>query len=93
MKSLNESLDRLVKEKEQIGSLLRSALSKRSRLDETNELFKAAENGLKEVGIDFKFSEILGDHKVPASQDRDGSLDMEGDEIYTLVTALYYLFA
>lgn len=93
VKSLNESLDRLVKEKEQIGSLLRSALSKRSRLDETNELFKAAENGLKEVGIDFKFSEILGDHKVPASQDRDGSLDMEGDEIYTLVTALYYLFA
>ncbi|KAJ9176294.1 hypothetical protein P3X46_011624 [Hevea brasiliensis] len=90
-KSLNESIGRLVKEKEQIGSLLRSALSKRMKLDQsskTNELFKAAENGLKEIGIDFKFSKILGDLKVPTSQDKDGSFDMEEDEIYTLAGAL-----
>ncbi|KAF2307065.1 hypothetical protein GH714_024648 [Hevea brasiliensis] len=90
-KSLNESIGRLVKEKEQIGSLLRSALSKRMKLDQSsksNELFKAAENGLQEIGIDFKFSKILGDLKVPTSQDKDGSFDMEEDEIYTLAGAL-----
>ncbi|KAJ9169447.1 hypothetical protein P3X46_017644 [Hevea brasiliensis] len=90
-KSLNETIGRLVKEKNHIGSLLRSTLSKRMKLNQsskTNELFKAAENGLREAGIDFKFSKILGDHKVPTSQDKDGSLDTEENEIYTLAGAL-----
>ncbi|KDP26673.1 hypothetical protein JCGZ_17831 [Jatropha curcas] len=91
VKGLNETVGRLVKEKEQIGSLLRSALSKRMRLDQsskTNELFQAAENGLREAGIDIKFSKILGDNKVPASQDKGRPLDMEEDEIYNLAGAL-----
>ena len=48
----------LVREKDQIGSLLRSALSKRMAVDPSSrksELFQAAENGLREAGIDFKF--------------------------------------
>ncbi|OAY32479.1 uncharacterized protein At3g49055 [Manihot esculenta] len=90
-KSFKETLGRLVKEKVHIGSLLRSALSKRMKLDQsskTNELFKAAENGLREAGIDFKFDKILVDHKLPTSQNKDGSLDMEEDEIFTLAGAL-----
>lgn len=46
LKGLNETVDRLVKEKEQIGSLLRSALSKRITVDpssKTNELFQVGE--------------------------------------------------
>ncbi|XP_050205330.1 uncharacterized protein At3g49055 [Mercurialis annua] len=90
VKSLNETVGRLVKEKEHIGSLLRSAFSKRMKLvpsSKTNELFQAAENGLKEAGIDFKFSKVLGD-KAPASPDKGGSLDTDEDEIYTLAGAL-----
>ncbi|WCJ38591.1 hypothetical protein M5689_019644 [Euphorbia peplus] len=84
-KSLNETVGQLVKEKEQIGSLLRSALSKRMTTDQsskTNALFQAAENGLREAGIDFKFSKVLGDNKVPASQ------DAEENEVYNLAGAL-----
>lgn len=91
VKNLNETVDRLIKEKEHIGSLLRSALSKRTQLDpssKTNELFQAAENGLREAGIDFKFGKLLGDGKVPTSHDKGGCLDTEDDEIYTLVSVL-----
>jgi chromosome segregation ATPase len=86
IKSLDETVGRLVKEKEHIGSLLRSALSNRMTLDpssKTNELFQVAENGLREAGIDFKFSKLLGDGKS-----RNDSVDVVGteeDEIYTLV--------
>ncbi|CAK7332503.1 unnamed protein product [Dovyalis caffra] len=89
VKNLNETVGRLVKEKEHIGSLLRSALSKRIKLDpssKTSELFQVAENGLREAGIDFKFSKVLGDGKV--SSDKGGSPDTESDEIYTLAGAL-----
>jgi len=87
VKNLNETVDRLMKEKEHIGTLLRSALSKRMKLDpssKTNELFQVAENGLREAGIDFKFSKVLGDGEV--SGDKGGSLETESDEIYTLVS-------
>jgi len=87
VKNLNETVDRLMKEKEHIGTLLRSALSKRMKLDpssKTNELFQVAENGLREAGIDFKFSKVLGDGEV--SGDKGGSLEAESDEIYTLVS-------
>jgi hypothetical protein len=50
----------------------------------TNELFQVAENGLREAGIDFKFSKVLGDGEV--SGDKGGSLEAESDEIYTLVS-------
>ncbi|KAH8500035.1 hypothetical protein H0E87_015321 [Populus deltoides] len=89
VKNLNETVDRLMKEKEHIGTLLRSALSKRMKLDpssKTNELFQVAENGLREAGIDFKFSKVLGDGEV--SGDKGGSLETESDEIYTLAGAL-----
>ncbi|CAL8994117.1 unnamed protein product [Prunus brigantina] len=84
IKSLDETVNRLVKEKEQIGSLLRSALSKRitsSPSSKTSELFQVAENGLREAGIDFKFSKHVGDGEVD-------TLETEEDEIYALAGAL-----
>ncbi|KAJ6725700.1 hypothetical protein OIU79_003962 [Salix purpurea] len=89
VKNLNETVGRLMKEKEHIGTLLRSALSQRMKLDpssKTNELFQVAENGLREAGIDFRFSKVLGDDKV--SGDKGSSLETESDEIYTLAGAL-----
>lgn len=91
LKSLNEAVGQLVKEKEHIGSLLRSALSKRMSVDpssKTNELFKVAENGLREAGIDFKFSKLLSDGKVPVSDDKANAMETEEDEIYNLAGAL-----
>lgn len=84
IKSLDETATRLVKEKEQIGSLLRSALSNRMTSNpssKTRELFQVAENGLREAGIDFKFNKHMGDGKVEA-------LEIEEDEVYTLAGAL-----
>ncbi|KAK3223491.1 hypothetical protein Dsin_010516 [Dipteronia sinensis] len=91
VKSLNETVGRLVKEKEHIGSLLRSALSKRMTVDpssKTNELFQVAENGLREAGIDFKFGKLLQDGKASASHDKANDVETEEDEIYTLAGAL-----
>ncbi|CAK9176002.1 unnamed protein product [Ilex paraguariensis] len=87
VKSLNETVSQLVKEKGHVGCLLRSALSKRMSVDlssKTNELFKVAEDGLREAGIDFKFSNHLVDGKVPTSNDKTG----EDNEIYALAGAL-----
>uniref|UniRef100_A0A5B6ZWT4 Putative paramyosin n=1 Tax=Davidia involucrata TaxID=16924 RepID=A0A5B6ZWT4_DAVIN len=91
VKGLNETVSQLVKEKEHIGSLLRSALSRRMSANltsKTNELFRVAENGLREAGIDFTFSNHLGDGKVPASTDKVGAVETEEDEICTLAGAL-----
>lgn len=91
VKSLNEAVGQLVKEKEHIVSLLRSALSKRMSVDpssKTNQLFKVAENGLREAGIDFKFSSLLSDGKVPVSDDKANAMETEEDEIYNLAGAL-----
>ncbi|TKY60221.1 myosin-10 isoform X1 [Spatholobus suberectus] len=92
IKSLDEMVTRLVREKDQIGSLLRSALSKRMAIDlssRRSELFQAAENGLREAGIDFKFSKLLGDGKVAASNEKtDRTEKEEEDEIYSLAGAL-----
>ncbi|XP_076905731.1 uncharacterized protein LOC143561569 [Bidens hawaiensis] len=84
VRRLNESVMQLMKEKEHIGSLLRSALSRRMPDDlasKTNELFRAAENGLKEAGIDYKFSNHTDSRTTSDSDNKD-------DEIYTLVLAL-----
>ncbi|CAI8618885.1 unnamed protein product [Vicia faba] len=92
IKSLDETVNRLVKEKDQIGSLLKSALSKRMTSDPSSkksELFLAAENGLREAGIDFKFSKLLGGGKLAASNDRSNQAEKEEeDEIYSLAGAL-----
>ncbi|RDX58245.1 hypothetical protein CR513_62448, partial [Mucuna pruriens] len=92
IKSLDEMVTRLVREKDQIGSLLRSALSKRMAIDPSSrktELFQAAENGLKEAGIDFKFSKLLGDGKIAASNEKSDRMEKEEeDEIYSLAGAL-----
>lgn len=92
LKSLDETVGRLVTEKEHIGSLLRSALSNRMTSDpssKANALFQVAENGLREAGIDFKFSKLLEDGKVPTPNDRVNAPETEGDEIYTLVSVSY----
>ncbi|XP_027364309.1 myosin-10 [Abrus precatorius] len=92
IKSLDETVTRLIREKDQIGSLLRSALSKRMTSDPSSrksELFQAAENGLREAGIDFKFSKILGDGNVAASNNKSDTTEKEDeDEIYSLAGAL-----
>ncbi|KAF8015615.1 hypothetical protein BT93_H1206 [Corymbia citriodora subsp. variegata] len=92
VKGLNETVDRLVKEKEQIGSLLRSALSKRMSLDSssrTSDLFQAAENGLRKAGIDYKFSKHTGDKKVVGLGGHEvEEMETEEDEIYNLAGAL-----
>ncbi|KAG2269425.1 hypothetical protein Bca4012_071720 [Brassica carinata] len=85
LKKLNETVGLLVKEKEHIGTLLRSALSKRmisEQSSQKSEMFQAAENGLRDVGIDFKSKsqESLGD-----SQDDHST---EENEIYSLASTL-----
>ena len=62
--------------------MLRSALSKRltsGSTTETNAVFQVAENGLREAGIDFKFSHVLEDAS------KEGSQETKDDEIYALV--------
>lgn len=91
VKSLSETASRLAKEKEHIGSLLRSALSRRTSMDlssKTNELFKVAENGLREAGIDYRFSNHRGSGKDAASYDKAEGPETEKDEIYALAGAL-----
>ncbi|KAL2547099.1 hypothetical protein Fot_16332 [Forsythia ovata] len=91
VKSLNETVSQLVKEKEQIGSLLRSALSRRMSVDlssKTNELFRVAENGLREAGIDYNFSKHLAERKFQASKDISSGGETEKDEVYALASAL-----
>ncbi|PWA68960.1 hypothetical protein CTI12_AA303630 [Artemisia annua] len=89
VRSLNETVSQLIREKEHIGSLLRSALSRRMSSDlssKTNELFKVAENGLRESGINYKFSTHSRDEKV--SGNNDGNAESEDGEISTLAGAL-----
>ncbi|XP_042053477.1 paramyosin-like [Salvia splendens] len=85
VKKLNETVSQLINEKEQIGSLLRSTLTQRMSVDmssKTNKLFKVAENGLKEAGIDYKFS------KFDASKGKAGPDDTDDNEVYALASAL-----
>lgn len=90
IKNLNETVALLLKEKDHIGYLLRSALSKRMTSDassQANQLFEVAEGGLKEAGFDFQFCKLLGDGKFPTSKNNGKTLDGEEDEIFTLVSA------
>lgn len=92
IKSLDETVSRLVKEKEHIGSFLRNALSKRmtSNLSSmTSESSQVAEkDGLREAGIDFKFSNLIRDGKIPISKDKEDALGIEDDEICILVSVI-----
>ncbi|GAB2297890.1 hypothetical protein Dimus_031975 [Dionaea muscipula] len=91
VKSLNETVARLVREKEHIGVLLRGALSKRLTWDASSkpgELFRAAEKGLRDVGIEVKLSNHLKDGKLSTSPDKEGLQERGEDEIYTLAGAL-----
>ncbi|KAG9140444.1 hypothetical protein Leryth_016179 [Lithospermum erythrorhizon] len=88
VKRLNETLAQLSKEKEQVGSLLRSAMSRKMAVDpsaKTNELYKVAENGLKEVGVDYQFSNHTGKRKP---QDSSGAMETEDHDVYELAGAL-----
>ncbi|KAJ0544866.1 hypothetical protein HanIR_Chr08g0343261 [Helianthus annuus] len=91
VKSLNETVNQLTREKEHIGSLLRSALSRRMSADpslKTNELFKVAEKGLRESGVDYRFNNHTGQEKT-VSSNTDGTIELDDDdEISTLAGAL-----
>lgn len=85
VKSLNETVARLFREKEHVGVLLRSALSKRlssSSTSKTNDVFQVAENGLREAGIEFKFGHVIEDAS------KEGAQETKDDEIYALAGAL-----
>uniref|UniRef100_A0A1J3E217 Paramyosin n=1 Tax=Noccaea caerulescens TaxID=107243 RepID=A0A1J3E217_NOCCA len=92
LKNLNETVGLLVKEKEHIGTLLRSALSKRmiaEQPSQKSELFQAAENGLRDVGIGFKSTKPLKDGKVEDSPgDNTNDHSTEENEIYSLASTL-----
>ncbi|KAJ9549436.1 hypothetical protein OSB04_021979 [Centaurea solstitialis] len=91
VKSLNESVTQLVREKEHVGSLLRSALSRRMSTDlssKTNELFRVTEIGLRESGIHYRFSNHTSDGTASDTNTDAGSLENKDDEIYTLAGAL-----
>lgn len=88
VKDLNETVVRLVTEKQHIGSLLRSALSKRIASDpssKTNDVLQVAENGLRDAGLDVRFSDVLGKVETVATQGNQGAAETEEDEVYTLV--------
>ncbi|KAL5991211.1 hypothetical protein ACLOJK_012117 [Asimina triloba] len=91
VKCLNETISRLMTEKRHIGSLLRSALSSKTGSDPSSnasEVLHAAENGLRESGIDVKFNDLIeaGDDQVV--NDKRGGFDGDKDEVYTLAGAL-----
>ncbi|VVA93814.1 unnamed protein product [Arabis nemorensis] len=92
LKNLSETVGLLVKEKEHIGTLLRSALSKRmiaEQPSQKSELFQAAENGLRDVGIDSKFNQLVKDGKVQDSHsDNTNDHSKEENEIYSLASTL-----
>ncbi|KAG2641892.1 uncharacterized abhydrolase domain-containing protein DDB_G0269086-like [Panicum virgatum] len=73
LRGLEDRVDELIKEKEHIGVLLRSALQAT-----TSEVLKVAEDGLREAGIEIGLDE--------RKEHRPGSV--EKDEVYTLAGAL-----
>jgi len=73
LRGLEDRVDELIKEKEHIGVLLRSALQAT-----TSEVLKVAEDGLREAGIEIGLDE--------RKEHRPGSV--EKDEVYTLVSTI-----
>ncbi|KAJ4974272.1 hypothetical protein NE237_007446 [Protea cynaroides] len=90
VKGLNETVAQLVKDKQQIGSLLRSALSRRMSSDsssKTSEVLQAAENGFREPGIGSRFSNLQHGDNV-AFNHKSGAVEIEKDEVFTLAGAV-----
>ncbi|KAI3906097.1 hypothetical protein MKW98_018282 [Papaver atlanticum] len=90
-KDLNETVARLVKEKGHIGTLLRSALSRKMKLDpssKTSEVLQVAENGLREAGLDVRFISLYGNGDKMDSHGKQAAEEIEEDEVYTLAGAL-----
>ncbi|XP_047318910.1 myosin heavy chain, non-muscle [Impatiens glandulifera] len=91
IKSLTGTASQLAKEKEQVGSLLRSALSRRmsSNLSsKSSEIFKVAENGLRDAGIEFRFSNHMEGGEISSSKDKYNASETDDDEVYALAGAL-----
>ncbi|XP_058093696.1 uncharacterized protein LOC131239835 [Magnolia sinica] len=91
VKGLNEMIARLVTEKKHIGSLLRSALSRKAASDpssKASEVLQVAENGLRRAGIDVRFNELIGNGENLDVDDVADGLEAEEDEVYTLAGAL-----
>eukprot|EP00268_Persea_americana_P064336 TRINITY_DN8458_c0_g1_i1.p1 TRINITY_DN8458_c0_g1~~TRINITY_DN8458_c0_g1_i1.p1 ORF type:complete len:681 (-),score=196.35 TRINITY_DN8458_c0_g1_i1:37-2079(-) len=91
VKGLNETVARLVTEKHHIGSLLRSALSKKMASDpssKTNDVLQVAENGLRDAGLDVRFSNGLGNVETVATHENQDAVENDQDEVYTLAGAL-----
>ncbi|KAK9090281.1 hypothetical protein Sjap_023458 [Stephania japonica] len=87
-KCLNETVDQLIKEKQQIGSLLRSALPRKVTIDPSSKMSKVlqvAENSLREIGRDVNLSNLVANGEA-ADHSKLGS--EEEDELYTLAGAL-----
>ncbi|KAG5604811.1 hypothetical protein H5410_026303 [Solanum commersonii] len=78
VKSLNESVSQLCSFKENFSGFV----------IKTNELFKIAENGLREAGINYKFNNHVGDGKITASDKKMHAANTEEDEVYALAGAL-----
>ncbi|RZC92508.1 hypothetical protein C5167_041851 [Papaver somniferum] len=90
-KDLNETVARLVKEKSHIGTLLRSVLSRKMKLDplsKTSEVLQVAENGLREAGLDVRFTCLYGNGDKMDSHGKQAAEEIEEDEVYTLAGAL-----
>ncbi|XP_077250573.1 paramyosin [Tasmannia lanceolata] len=91
VKDLNNTVARLVTERQHIGTLLRSALLGKMTSDtsfKTSEVLQVAENGIRNVGIDFRFDKLLGNGENMAAHDKTGVVEIEEDEVYTLAGAL-----
>lgn len=80
-KGLKDTVTRLVNEKRQIGSLLRSVLSKKMISDPSSKgsnALQVAGNGFRKEGLDLRFSDM-------------GAMEIEVDEVYTLVSSLLFI--
>lgn len=90
VKRLNETLAQLSKEKEQVGSLLRSAMSRKLSADPSSktELYKVAESGLKEAEVDFRFNNHTGKRKPQDASGAMNTMESEDHEVYALAGAL-----
>lgn len=91
VKRLNETVTRLVTEKQHIGSLLRSALSGKMATDpssKTSDVLQVAENGLRESGLDIRFNDLIGNGETLATYGKLDAMGVDEDEVYTLAGAL-----
>lgn len=59
----------------------------------TNELFKVAENGLREVGIDYKFSNFINKDRNRDSNGVASTTDPEDSEVNALVIINMFVFS